>query len=83
MTTTLQSFLRELTFIQISDIKRHAKGLLTALEKSNRKEFLDYTISSWSNFQTTHQRKEMLDYRIEPPEKEAKGHIDNYPIDTW
>ncbi len=42
MITTLQSFLRELTFIQIPDIKRHAKGLLIALEKSNRKEFLEY-----------------------------------------
>lgn len=44
MITTLQNFLRELTFIQIPDIKRHAKGLLTALEKSNRKEMLEYTI---------------------------------------
>ncbi len=39
---TLQSFLRELTFIKIPDIKRHAKGLLIALEKSNRKEMLEY-----------------------------------------
>ncbi len=44
MTTTLQNFLRELTFIQIPDIKRHAKGLLIALEKSNRKDFLEYEI---------------------------------------
>lgn len=44
MITTLQNFLRELTFIQIPDIKRHAKGLLTALEKSNRKEMLDYLV---------------------------------------
>ena len=39
---TLKNFLAELSFIQIKDIKRHAKGLLMALEKSNRKEMLDY-----------------------------------------
>ncbi len=44
MIITFQNFLRELTFIQIPDIKRHAKGLLTALEKSNRKEMLEYEI---------------------------------------
>ncbi len=44
MITTLQNFLRELTFVQVSDIKRHAKGLLIALEKSNRKEFLKYEV---------------------------------------
>ena len=40
--TTLKQFLAELTYIQIKDISRHAKGLLLALEKSNRKEMLDY-----------------------------------------
>ena len=42
--TTLKQFLAELTFIQIKEISRHAKGLLLALEKSNRKEMLDYEI---------------------------------------
>jgi len=41
---TLKNFLAELSFIQIPAIKRHAKGLLIALEKSNRKEMLDYEI---------------------------------------
>jgi len=46
--TTLKQFLAELTFIQIKEISRHAKGLLLALEKSNRKEMLDYEIE-WNN----------------------------------
>jgi len=41
---TLRNFLAELSFIQIAGIKRHAKGLLIALEKSNRKEMLDYEV---------------------------------------
>jgi len=41
---TLKNFLAELSFIQIADIKRHAKGLLIALEKSNRKEMLEYEV---------------------------------------
>ena len=45
----LQNFLRELTFVQIADIKRHANGLLKALEKSNRKEMLEYQVKSEKN----------------------------------
>jgi len=41
---TLKNFLAEMSFIQIEGIKRHAKGLLIALEKSNRKEFLNYEV---------------------------------------
>jgi len=44
MTTTLKHLLQELAFIEIPEIKRHSKGLLKALEKSNRKEMLDYLI---------------------------------------
>ena len=44
MTITLRHLLQELTFIKIPDIKRHAKGLLIALDKSNRKEMLEYEI---------------------------------------
>ncbi len=44
MIITLRHFLQELTFVQIPDIKRHAKGLLIALDKSNRKEMLEYEI---------------------------------------
>ena len=42
--TTLKQFLAELTFVQIKEISRHSKGLLLALEKSNRKDFLDYEV---------------------------------------
>ena len=41
---TLKHFLAGLTFIEIKEISRHAKGLLLALEKSNRKEMLKYEI---------------------------------------
>ena len=42
--TTLKQFLAELSYIQIKEISRHAKGLLIAIEKSNRKKMLEYTI---------------------------------------
>ena len=42
---TIKNFLAELSFVQLKDIKRHAKGLLIAIEKSNRKELLDYEIN--------------------------------------
>ena len=52
--TTLKQFLASLTFIQIKEISRHAKGLLLALEKSNRKEMLDYevipTMKVWKKY---------------------------------
>ena len=41
---TLKQFLAELTFIKIKGISRHSKGLLLALEKSNRKEMLSYEL---------------------------------------
>ena len=41
---TIKNFLAELSFVQLKDIKRHAKGLLIAIEKSNRKEILDYEV---------------------------------------
>lgn len=41
---TLKNFLAELSFVQIKEISRHAKGLLIALERSNRKEILEYEI---------------------------------------
>ena len=48
---TLKNFLAELSYNQILAIKRHAKGLLIALEKSNRKEMLEYEIvwDKWIN----------------------------------
>lgn len=36
--------MQDLSFQELKDIKRHAKGLLLAIEKSNRKEFLDYQV---------------------------------------
>jgi hypothetical protein len=42
--TTLKQFLAELTYIQIKEISRHAKGLLIAIEKSNREEMLKYQV---------------------------------------
>ena len=39
---TLKHLLAELGYIEIPNIKRHARGLLKALEGSNRKEFLEY-----------------------------------------
>ena len=41
---SLQNLLAELSFVKIKNISRHAKGLLLALKKSNRKEILDYEI---------------------------------------
>ena len=42
---TFKNFLAELSFVKIPAIKRHAKGLLIALEGSNRKEMLEYEVS--------------------------------------
>ena len=42
---TLKNFLAELSFIQIPAVKRHAKGLMIALEKSKRKEMLEYEVN--------------------------------------
>ena len=42
--TIFKQFLASLTFVEIKEIKRHAKGLLLALEKSNRKEMLEWKI---------------------------------------
>lgn len=39
---TLKNLLAELSLVEEKEIKRHAKGLLIAIEKSNRKELLDY-----------------------------------------
>ena len=51
--TTLKQFLAELTFIQIKEISRHAKGLLIALEKTNRKDFLDDVVISHAEIDRT------------------------------
>jgi len=65
--TTLKQFLAELTYIQIKEISRHAKGLLLALEKSNRKEFLDYPIITPQslNYFTDKKSAELVDYYFE------------------
>ena len=43
---TLRQFLQSLSCIKINGIKRNAKGLLIELEKSNRKDFLNYEVRS-------------------------------------
>ena len=50
---TLKQFLAELSYTQLKEISRHAKGLLLALEKSNRKEMLEYEV-----------REKDIDWRI-------------------
>lgn len=50
---TLKNFLADLSFIQIKEISRHAKGLLIALEKSDRNEFLDNVVLSHNEIDKT------------------------------
>lgn len=71
--TTLKQFLAELTFIQIKEIKRHSKGLLLALEKSNRKEMLDYVVLSHDEIDRTpplelyEKISQIYNYEVKPP----------------
>lgn len=64
---TIRQLLQELSFIKINNIKRNAKGLLLALEDSNRKEFLDYEVEEkrlCDNTDCPHKNKQQV-YQVE------------------